>query len=196
MCCGEPFAVGADDVTELVRQIVLVPQARAGPVHRNAGTDRGRGDGKNRDDHPLGPSLRDVEANVDHLIVRHAAEDVEGHLWGDDFLLLGLHTILILVFNAAPQREGLLADDRLHISASSMTLGKPLAGSCIGVEFAVLGLLGGVVIASLLALADVPNALEPDLGVPNSHGSGILRVRLVKRQHQSHKDYAVRYGAN
>jgi hypothetical protein len=73
----------------------------------------------------------------------------------------------------------LLADDGLSVAASSMAADLH-SRSAVGIEFAIVPLLGRVVIAALLALADVPNLLESSLGISNLHGRGILRVRLLR----------------
>ena len=172
-------AVCSNDITELVGQIIFVSETCAGTVHRNGRTNWRRGHRQDGDNHPFGASLRNVDADVDHVRLGHVVQDSEGHLGGDDLLLLGLDALLILGIELGVEGEGLLTDGRVVVATAAVA-GKLALAVGKRVELVIVALLHDLVVTSPLLLAHGPYAVKADLGIADLHGGRELFVILQK----------------
>jgi hypothetical protein len=105
-------AVGSDNVTELVSQIVLSAHALACTVDGDTRPHWRRGHCKHCHDHPLGAGIVGVEAEQRQGVVGEKLEDVERVLRGNDLLALALAVVVFLLLRLVrgSQLETFLAD--------------------------------------------------------------------------------------
>jgi hypothetical protein len=99
------------------------------------------------------------------------------HLRADQLLVLRLTALLLANFESSEKLESSLAYGWLDVSATSVTDHGLLRGTS---RFQLVGLigLGNLVLALLLLLAHVPDAVKANLGISGVYGSEKLRITL------------------
>jgi len=143
----------------------------SGAVHGNAGSNRGWGYRKDGNNHPFGASILKVEANVIELRVGDSAEDIVSHFRRDGLLVLYLATLFLFDLVGREKVECRLADSWLDIAAPTVASGRLRRIVAVGLEIIVILLLSKLVLASLLLLADIPDAVESKLRISSVHRS-------------------------
>mmetsp|Transcript_11745 Transcript_11745/g.47415 ORF Transcript_11745/g.47415 Transcript_11745/m.47415 type:complete len:693 (-) Transcript_11745:659-2737(-) len=168
--------VGADDVTELVCQVILALAGGTSARHDRRAHRRGR-DGHDADDHPLGARVLGVQAQQLADVVRDVGELLH-HLLGREFHLLLDH--LVGVLGELGEDGHAAADDpRQDLLAVGLLVLHVLGLLLEVVERPLLEgrRLGVGACADLLVLAEVCHCLEPLRGVADlasHHETGVL----------------------
>lgn len=166
--------IGANDIAQLIRQVVLAAHALAGAVDGYTGANRWRRDREDGEDHPLWASVVGVETQKRERVVAKGLENIERVLRGDGPLLFALAFVVILLRLERSRKLQALLPDRVWLPAATSAVGD------LNVLLAVV--IGDVLGAVASTLGEPPYGIESLLRVFDADGSlpvGVILERAV-----------------
>jgi hypothetical protein len=170
-------AVCANDVTELVSQIVFVSHASTSAIHGDTGTDWWRRYRKDSQNHPLGAGIVRVKSHVAQVSLRNPTENAMGHLRCDVHSLLPLGAVFLNNLECCFELQCSLPYLRLHVATSTVALDG--RGLHTRIELFILVLLLSILVLALaFLLTNSPDTLESNFGVASIDRSNKFGITL------------------